>query len=186
MQEKKEFIAGGFQFSTQKDVSIAKKEVRKIELLESRMNYTEPEQVYAVYEGAIQNRVFETPVGYTYLYSLRTYLLEHPLEEKEISSIPLYINYSQTMRGKSEPAKKRIEPAKIKTKRIDRLKTSIFINILLVIMVIVMFSITLMSKNPNILNYQSAILNKYASWEQELTKRESIIREKERELDLSK
>ncbi len=185
MQEKKELVVGGFQFGTAKDVPIAKKEVRKIELLESRMDYTDPEQIYAVYESTIQNRVFETPIGYTYLHSLQAYLLEHPLEGKEVSSIPLFINYSQTMREKSEPAKKRIEPAQLKAKRMDRLKTSILCNILLVIMVVAMFTITLTSKNPNVLNYENAIVNKYAAWEQELTKRENIVREKERELKLS-
>lgn len=185
MQGKKELVVGGFQFGTPKDVPIAKKEVQKIELLESRMDYTNPEQVYALYESAIQNRVFETPIGYTYLHSLQDYLLEHPLDEKEVSSIPLFINYSQTMRDKTEPAKKRVEPVQLKAKRMDKLKTSIMINILLVIMVVAMFTITLMSKNPNMLNYENAIVNKYASWEQELTKRESIVREKERELKLS-
>lgn len=33
----------------------------------------------------------------------------------------------------------------------------------------------------NILNYENAILNKYAAWEQELTAREQAVREKEQE-----
>lgn len=181
MQEKKELVVGGFQFGTPKDVPIAQKEVQKIELLESRMDYSNPEQVYIIYESAIQNRVFETPIGYTYLHSLQDYLVEHPLEGKEVRSIPLFMSYSQSMREKTEPAKKRVEPKRPK----DKLKISITINILLVIMVIVMFVITLTSKNPNILNYENALVNKYAAWEQELTKRESVVKEKERELKLS-
>ena len=38
--------------------------------------------------------------------------------------------------------------------------------------------------NPNILNYQNAVLNKYASWEQELMEREQAVREKEQELGI--
>lgn len=46
-----------------------------------------------------------------------------------------------------------------------------------------MFWITLNSENPNILNYKTQIENKYAMWEQELTRREKEIRQKEAELE---
>lgn len=188
MQGKKELIVGGFQFGTSKDAAIAQKEVKKIELLESRMDYSNPEQVYLIYESAIQNRVFDTPIGYNYLHALQEYLIEHPIDEKEVISIPLYMNYSQAMREKTEPAKKRVEPQKQKSKSKSiecKLKSSIIINIILVIMVAAMFIITLTGKNPNIINYKNTLVNKYASWEQELTERERIVREKERELNLS-
>ncbi len=45
-----------------------------------------------------------------------------------------------------------------------------------------MFMIAVNSDNPNILNYETTIINKYASWDQELTERENKIREKEAEL----
>ena len=38
------------------------------------------------------------------------------------------------------------------------------------------------SDNPNILNYENNLQNKYAQWEQELTERENVLREKERNL----
>lgn len=63
-----------------------------------------------------------------------------------------------------------------------KLRLSIFFNILLVIMVAAMFMIAVNSDNPNILNYETTIINKYASWDQELTERENKIREKEAEL----
>ena len=47
-----------------------------------------------------------------------------------------------------------------------------------------MFAITLKSDNPNILNYKNAIVNQYASWEQELSEREKQLRQKENELGL--
>lgn len=186
MQGKKELIVGGFQFGTSKDVAIAQNEVQKVELLESKMDYSNPEQVHMIYEHAIQNRVFVTPIGYTYLHALQKYLIEHPVDGKEVRSIPLYMNYSQVMREKTKPAKKRVEPQKQKSKPIKlKLNISIFINIILVIMVVAMFLITLTGKNPNMINYENTLVNKYASWEQELTEREQIVREKEREFNLS-
>lgn len=45
-----------------------------------------------------------------------------------------------------------------------------------------MFAIASGSDNPNIINYRNAIVNEYASWEQELTEREKAVRRKEAEL----
>lgn len=38
------------------------------------------------------------------------------------------------------------------------------------------------SKNPNILNYEKVIQNRYSQWEKDLSDRERVIREKEKEL----
>ena len=46
------------------------------------------------------------------------------------------------------------------------------------------FIITLNSDQPNVLNYERNLQNKYATWEQELTQREQTVREKERELHI--
>ena len=64
----------------------------------------------------------------------------------------------------------------------SQLFISVILNILLVIAMIAMFIISLNSDSPNIINYKRAITDQYATWEQELTERESVIREKEREL----
>ena len=57
-------------------------------------------------------------------------------------------------------------------------------NIVMIVAIIAMFVITLNSDQPNILNYERNLQNKYASWEQELTQREQTVREKERELHI--
>lgn len=62
---------------------------------------------------------------------------------------------------------------------------SILLNIVLMMAVAGMFWIALGAGQPNILNYEEMLLNRYAGWEQELAEREQIIREKERELSLS-
>ena len=59
---------------------------------------------------------------------------------------------------------------------------SILINLLLTIAVGGMFAIAMTNDQPNILNYERALVNKYATWEQELTEKENEIREREREL----
>ena len=55
----------------------------------------------------------------------------------------------------------------------------------LAVMVVIMFLISLTGKNENILNYKNVITNRYAEWEQELTEREAVIRQKETELEIT-
>ena len=59
-----------------------------------------------------------------------------------------------------------------------------FFNVFLALLVAGMFFVAMTGNNPNILNYQNAVLNKYAAWEQELTEREQAVREKEQELGI--
>ena len=43
-----------------------------------------------------------------------------------------------------------------------------------------MFYISTTGSKPTVLNYEKALQNRYAQWEQELEQRESELREKER------
>ena len=64
------------------------------------------------------------------------------------------------------------------------MRFSVILNILLLAAVVAMFVVAFSSSHPNILNYRSAVLNEYASWQQDLSEREQVIREKERELKI--
>ena len=86
------------------------------------------------------------------------------------------------MRDSYAPVRRRVQPAA--KKRTPWPVISTILNVVLALAVAGMFAITLKSDNPNILNYEKQILNKYASWDQELTEREQAVREKERELQI--
>ena len=53
---------------------------------------------------------------------------------------------------------------------------------MLVIVIIALFVITGTSKNPNIINYENALIDKYSSWESELNQKEKDLRVKEKEI----
>jgi hypothetical protein len=59
-----------------------------------------------------------------------------------------------------------------------------YINIALIVVILCLFFITYMGENANVLNYKRVLTDRYASWEQELTQREKVIREKEKELQI--
>ena len=102
-----------------------------------------------------------------------------------IRPMPMYVTFSHETGEDRENTvvRQRIKPSR-KNKTEDKLRISIMANIILVVLVLAMFIITLKSDNPNILNYKKAIINQYASWEQEISEREKAVKEKERELQI--
>lgn len=186
MERKAEWEVGGFQFGSEKDVALAKQEQEKIAYLEKKMQYDRPESILSVYNKAIEKRIFQTPVGFQYLQRLHDFLAEHGLEDRA-KSIPLYQVYSYDPQEelKRHTARRRVQPSRYQELH-AKLRKSVLLNIVLVILVIAMFVITLTGKTPNIINYEKVLTDKYAGWEQELTEREAAVREKERALQMEK
>ncbi len=181
MAENQERSVGGYLFFTEKDAQLARAEEKKIEYLEARIDYSRPESILHVYEKAIHERIFKTPVGLEYLKQLRTFLLEQEeIDPSRVMDITLYSTFDGEIREQSNPVKPKVQPPK--KKEHPYFTVSVILNILLVLAICAMFSISLNSDNPNILNYEKNIKNQYAAWEQELTEREQAVREKEKEL----
>ncbi|MDE7275080.1 MAG: hypothetical protein K2N95_18880 [Lachnospiraceae bacterium] len=186
MADKMDWVVDGFQFGTQKDAELAESEQLRIERLEEKLDYQNYEMVNAVYKKAINNRVFKTPVGYAFLKKLQRILHENPPADEEIANIPVYGVYS--MRESANPTVEKIQASRkpIKKEKPEQeffsRKTSILVNIGLLILVVAMFVISTTGSKPTILNYEKVIQNRYAEWEQQLSDRERVIREKEKEL----
>lgn len=184
MADKKKWVVNGFQFGTENDAETAKNEKLRIEKLEEKIDYNDSEMLYALYNKAIENRVFKTPVGYEFLKKIQNRLIELNYT-KSISDIPVYGVYS--VRDSVVAATNKVKPSEKKTKhKIPKQKLgkrlSIYLNVILTLLIIVMFYISYTGSNPTVLNYEKAIQNRYAEWEDELTEREAVIREKEKEL----
>lgn len=183
MEEKQSLTVGGYTFKTEEDAKLAQAEAQKIDYIEKRMNYHRADSVLAVYKKAIEEGVFQTPVGIRYLEKLHEFLVNSPMITEEIPPIPLQSYFSRTVRENANPARKRVNPAKKKDTLKNKYRVSVMLNIMLIIMVGVMFVIAFNAKNPNILNYESALINKYSEWEQDLNEREQLLREKEKEIE---
>lgn len=179
---------GGYLFYTEKDARIARAEQQKIEYLEARINYSEPEKIRYIYEQTIRERLFKTPIGWKYLEKLHDFLLAQPeIAPDSVIDIPLYMTFDSEVREQVNPARERVIPSKKKDrdKEKERFILSVILNVLLAAAIICMFYISFVSEHPNIINYERALAGKYASWEQELTEREEAVREKELELKIN-
>ena len=180
MADKNEWIVEGYLFGSPADAEQARAERKKALYFETKLEGKPVKSIQAVYDKMLEEKVFTTPVGWEYLKQIQEKLRLLGAQEGETKPIPLF----STFVHKEEKKNNRPRPQKTKEKipYQNRFRGSLAANILLVILVAVMFAIASGSDNPNIINYRNAIVNEYASWEQELTEREKAVRRKEAEL----
>ena len=60
----------------------------------------------------------------------------------------------------------------------------IIVNVALVIIIAAMAVIMMTSSNPTIIDYENKLQDKYSGWEEELSSREAVIKEKENQLNM--
>ena len=178
--EKKEKIIEGFYFDDAKVAEQAKREADGIQYIRENTDMDNPEIVLQLYRKLIGEKLFETPVGISFLKELRDYLLQVPtIQEQELEPIHFQtpeVEAEMRFNGRME---KKIEQGK------KRLRISLIVNLFLAVLVVGMVIITLTSDQPNIVNYENKIVDKYAQWQQELEEREQAVREKEQELQIN-
>ena len=180
MAEQNIFCVGGYRFGSEEDAKLAEVELKKSVYFEEKLNGRSTQNILAVYDKIIDEKVFSTPVGWEYLRNLQEKLRMAGVPDENILPVPMYVVFAH----KEEPEHSvlnKIRPTKKVSKDRKNLRISLILNVFLAVLVLAMFVITMTGDNPNILNYKNAITNQYASWEQELTEREQALREKEAE-----
>ncbi len=177
-------IVGGYRFGTAADAETARMEEKKIANVEQHLDYHKPQNVLLVYNKAIDNRVFQTPVGMTYLQKMQGQLAKCGIPQEKIRPIPLYTAFTNKTENNSS-IRRSIAARAPKAEFKGRFIASVCINIMLVLALAVMIILSYESNVPNIVNYKTAIENEYAEWEQQLQQREDAVREAERSLGIS-
>lgn len=177
----------GFLFLNGEDAALAEKERKQIEYLEKHLDYKNGEQVLSVYRKLIEERTFKTPVGILYLKQMQGALQDKAYIAKDrIPAIPVDEPCDRsTPSSRVELKSVRTAAKKRQEQKEANHKISVTLNFVLIAVILAMFWMTMQSETPNMINYRTALENKYATWEQELTEREQIVREKERELKIS-
>lgn len=182
-KKEEELIVGGYRFGTVADAEAARTEEKKISNLEEHLDYRKPQNVLLVYNKAIENRVFLTPVGLAYLHKMQEQMAKWGVPREKIKPIPLYGTFSNKTENNSS-VRRSIAARGPKVEFKGRFITSVCINILFAVALAAIVFLSIRSDVPNIINYKTAIVNEYSEWEQELTQREKAVREAERKLDM--
>ena len=200
MEDNKVITVSGFAFDNPAIGEEALKEQEAVEYVSRQLNYDDTKSLLALYNQMVYRRMFHTQVGITYLKSIQDYLLRSDVDPATIEAIPINAedlsvddkdeknskNKSKNTSGNNSSAgdelKARNREKKLvdKNRRLTRLSIAfIVISIVLMLTVVGMFIIANTSDNPTVLNYEEVLQNKYASWEQDLQRREEDLQRKE-------
>ena len=69
--EQEQYIVDGFVFCDKQEATIAESESKKIQQIEEKLKYDNLEAVAMIYLKGIQNQLFRTVVGCSYLKKLQ-------------------------------------------------------------------------------------------------------------------
>ncbi|MBR6238350.1 MAG: hypothetical protein IKQ83_04820 [Lachnospiraceae bacterium] len=184
-EAKRELTVNGFQFGSKEDVELAEQELSTVKYIEGRIQNRGSDTIMSVYKGAIERKMFRTPVGYAYMHDLQKKMAAMGVRREDIPGVPLYQIYNNNLSEEVTQRRTITIPKRKKKSAIIRMnRTLIMVNIILILLIIALFVINIKGSTPTVLNYKYAIENEYASWEQELKERENAVREKERELNI--
>ena len=182
----RKYTVNGFQFGSDKDRELAETEYSSIQYINGKIENRSAETILSVYQGAIERKMFRTPVGYAYLHDLQKRMVSMGMPREKIPPIPLMQVFDNSATVEDKPRREVVANKRKKRNELrEKNRILVLANIVLILLVIALFAISLKGSTPNMLNYRSAIINEYSSWEQELSLREGQIREKEKELGIS-
>lgn len=182
-ETREQYTVNGYLFGDAEDVTLANQELSIIQYMDKKMEHYNGEAILNVYQATLEKKLFRTPIGYNYLKRLQKRMISLGVPRDKIMPIPLYQIYNNHYKTEEKPVR-RTEKKK-PDQGTKKLHYSILGNVILFMLVLALFIIALTGNNANILNYRNAVVNEYSEWEEELTERENIVREKERELGIS-
>lgn len=181
MAKQEIFEAAGFSFASKEMAELAAEEEKKAYYIRSRLNMKDAASVLVIYNKLVKQDVFKTPVGTVFLKEIHDILIKDgSLLPEEVDAVPAGASYSDLTKSAADIFSEEEKAAYEK-----KFKAFSWIIAIMAACVIAMFVITLKADNPNILNYETAIQNKYAAWESELREKEAELREREYELEKS-
>ena len=177
------FTLKGHTFDDEKEYIKAGKEAEAIEYLRAKTDFQNLNQVLKLYDRILDRDMMETIIGIEFLREIRTKLVESGMfKDEQIRPVPEL--------PETRKRKRRIEERKKSRERtlLEQVKRqNVILRILcffLAFLVVAMFVITLTGKrSPLALRYEEQILNKYASWAEDLSDKEEALRAYIRKLE---
>lgn len=173
----------GFQFSSEEEYKIAKEDYDAIQFFKEKLDVSNLPAVYKLYNRLIERDTFQTAVGYSFLRELQNILLEKKYKTlDDLRKIQI-----ETIQKTSEKVEEiSVEHYKnIAENRRIKNRNSRIINILLIFTIIIMFIIALRADKTVFNQFEQDMVDKYSSWEVELSEWEEQLRIREAEINSS-
>lgn len=173
----------GHTFDDEKQLIAAKKEAEAIEYLRSKTDFGNMNNLMKLYNRILDRDMMETVVGIEFLKEVRDTLIGSGMfTEEQVRPVPLLPEVKKLKKRKEIQTRSRERTLLERSERQNTiLKVVCFF---LIVLVIGMFVIVLNgTRSPLASKYEEQILNKYASWAQELQEKENFLRAYVRQLE---
>ena len=177
------FTFQGHTFDDEKQLIAAKKEAEAVEYLRAKTDFSNMNNLIKLYNRILDRDMMETVVGIEFLKEIRETLIGSGMfTEEQVRPVPLLPEVKK-LKKRQETQKRSKERTLLE--RSERQNTILkVVCFFLVVLVIGMFTIVLTgTRSPLAIRYEEQILNKYASWAEELQEKEDYLREYVRQLE---
>ncbi len=176
----KKFTFMGHTFEDEKQLLLAKKEAEAIEYLRAKTDFNNGEMLIRLYHRIIDNKMMETEIGVDFLVEIRKRIIEMGImKEEQLKEIPELKKRKAKKKAAEKKSRELLLIEKVKRQNAVLVVVCLFLSVL----VIGMFVILLTGKrSPLAIRYEEELVNKYASWAQELTQRENELNDRIAEL----
>ena len=185
-EEFSDYVVDGYYFRTKETALEAQNELNAIKYVSMKTDLKNPKQVYLLYNKLLEKELFKTIVGIGYLKKLQDFLyVSDEIPNDKIQPISVDYELQELLKGRREITRNKSVINKLKKEKKkynDMFIKAIIVNVVLVAVIAFMIIITLTSKNPNIMDYENKLQNKYSTWQEELESQEESIKEREEEL----
>lgn len=205
-ESKMEYIVDGYTFETKQQEQQAQRELEGVKFIKKELDMGKPELVLEIYNHILKEKMFSTPIGYTFLRELQEYLLAspridnryvHPIDfqpmiqsSKESDKEALKLQREKRRQQEREKKKQLKEKKKLSKAERDNqagkyrrlFHQSVVINIALLAVILGMFLLVHYSDVPTIIDYENKLIDKYEQWETQLNEREQQLRVREEQL----
>lgn len=181
MGESQEYRLDGYEFADKADYEQAKRESDTIHNIDKKMNLGNPKVALNLYNQAISNNLFKTPIGYAFLRELRTTIISCGLVGEDDLE-PIHVGTAGGTSGTDG-----VDNSIVKKLYAKEKKKSVILSVAvfaLVGIIIAMFVVTLHSKYSYITyftdyenNIREEVIDEYEDWEKELEAREKALDE---------
>lgn len=174
----------GFLFSNNKEYNDAKQEKGAIEHFKNKLDLSNPREALKLYNKILEKQSFRTPVGYLFLKELQDFIIKseiikiEDMQEIYIFTENANVSYNNDFDSVSLNHYKEL----FDTEKM-RHRNSRIINIFLVIIIMAMMYIALKADKTEFSDFENKVINKYSTWEEELTTREQKLNEREEKLN---
>ena len=198
MADGKKYILDGYRFNDSDSYEQARRELNKIAEIKAEKDETVLREIY---DNLVESGEFSTPVGIGFLREAQRKLVKNPEQRKTMKAIPYSAvpgkeegisGFSDDFKekdasGNDENTDKDEEKSDGSIFIINNLKLKIrnyrIIIAFMAVMVLVPFGVVIYDKFFSANSAQEALVNEYASWKEELTKKEQELNEREKILE---